>query len=58
MASDTTEMNFVLCESGDGQSTVVHLDHHLVPSGYLQREFPKHFELIEMFETRAQNRFG
>ncbi|WP_103308668.1 MULTISPECIES: hypothetical protein [unclassified Pseudomonas] len=28
MAGDETEMNVILCASGDGQSTSVHLDHH------------------------------
>lgn len=54
MAGDETEMNVMLCASGDGQSTAVHLDHHFVPSDWLKREFPKHFELIEMIEARAQ----
>lgn len=54
MAGDETEMNVMLCASGDGQSTAVHLDHHFVPSDWLKREFPKHLELIEMIEARAQ----
>jgi len=54
MAGDETEMNVTLCASGDGQSTAVHLDHHFVPSDWLKREFPKHFELIEIIEARAQ----
>ncbi|GFM80703.1 hypothetical protein PSCICN_13950 [Pseudomonas cichorii] len=54
MAGDDTEMNVTLCASGDGHSTAVHLDHHFVPSDWLKREFPKHFELIEMVEARAQ----
>jgi hypothetical protein len=54
MAGDETEMNVILCASGDGQSTAVHLDHHFVPSDWLKREFPKHLELIEMVESRAQ----
>lgn len=37
------------------QSTAVHLNHHFVPSDWLKREFPKHLELIEMIETRAQS---
>ncbi|MEE4148159.1 hypothetical protein [Pseudomonas viridiflava] len=54
MAGDETEMNVMLCASGDGQNTAVHLDQHFVPSDWLKREFPKHFELIEMIEARAQ----
>ena len=54
MAGDETEMDVMLCASGDGQSTAVHLDHHFVPSDWLKREFPKHLELIEMVERRAQ----
>lgn len=54
MAGDETEMNVMLCASDDGQSTAVHLDHHFVPSDWLKREFPKHLELIEMIEARAQ----
>ncbi|MDD2135550.1 hypothetical protein [Pseudomonas kurunegalensis] len=54
MAGDETELNVMLCASGDGQSTAVHLDHHFVPSNWLKREFPKHFELIEIVEARAQ----
>ncbi|MDP9712089.1 UNVERIFIED_ORG: hypothetical protein J2X80_004190 [Pseudomonas fluorescens] len=54
MAGDETEMNVMLCASGDGQSTAVHLDHHFVPSDWLKREFQKHLELIEMVERRAQ----
>ncbi|MDZ3994591.1 hypothetical protein PspTeo4_35200 [Pseudomonas sp. Teo4] len=44
----------MLCACDDGQSTAVHLDHHFVPSDWLKREFPKHLELIEMIEVRAQ----
>lgn len=54
MAGEETEMNVTLCASGGGQSTAMHLDHHFVPSDWLKREFPKHFELIEMIEARAQ----
>lgn len=54
MAGEETEMNVMLCASGDGQSAAVYLDHHFVPSDWLKREFPKHFELIEMIEARAQ----
>ncbi|MEB5934969.1 hypothetical protein MXL15_22505 [Pseudomonas mosselii] len=54
MAGNETEMNVMLCASGDGESTAVHLDHHFVPSDWLKHEFPKHFELIEMIEARAQ----
>lgn len=58
MAGDETEMNVMLCASSEGQSTAVHLDHHYVPSGWLKREFPKHFELIEMIEVFAWERVG
>ncbi|WAC45218.1 hypothetical protein OU997_03215 [Pseudomonas sp. SL4(2022)] len=54
MAGDDSELNVMLCASTDGQSTAVHLDHHFVPSNWLKREFPKHFELIEIIEARAQ----
>lgn len=54
MAGDETELNVMLCASGDGQSTATHLDHHFVPSDWLKREFPKYFELIEIIEARAQ----
>ncbi|CAM3356433.1 hypothetical protein BZK31_06095 [Pseudomonas floridensis] len=54
MAGEETEMNVTLCASGDGQSTAMHLDHHFVPSDWLKREFPKHFELIEMIQASAQ----
>lgn len=54
MAGDETEMNVVLCACGDGQGTAVHLEHHFVPSHWLKREFPKHSELIEIIEGRAQ----
>ncbi|PXX75019.1 hypothetical protein SAMN05660489_00895 [Pseudomonas sp. LAMO17WK12:I10] len=47
-------MNVMLCAYEDGQSTVVHLDYRFVPSDWLKREFPKHFELIEIVEARAQ----
>jgi len=30
------------------------MDHHFVPSDWLKRVFPKHFELIEIIEARAQ----
>lgn len=40
MAGDETEMNVMLCAFGDGQSTVVHLNHHFVPSDWLKRESP------------------
>ncbi len=58
MAGDETEMNVVLCASGDGQSTAVYLDHHFVPSDWLKSEFPKHLELIEMIEAHAQTAWG
>lgn len=54
MAGDETEMNVMLCACGDRQSTAVHLDHHFVPSDWLKREFPKHSELIDIIEARAQ----
>lgn len=54
MAGDDSELHVMLCASGDGQGTAVHLDHHFVPSDWLKREFPKHFELIEIIESRAQ----
>ncbi|WP_419737270.1 hypothetical protein [Pseudomonas sp. COR18] len=54
MAGDETELNVMFCACGDGQSTAAHLDHHFVPSDWLKREFPKHAELIEMIELRAQ----
>jgi hypothetical protein len=54
IAGDDTEMHVMLYASADGQITAVHLDHHFVPSGWLKREFSKHFELIEIIETRAQ----
>ncbi|KRV02459.1 Uncharacterised protein [Pseudomonas aeruginosa] len=54
MAGDDSELHVMLCASADGQSTTVHLDHHFVPSDWLKREFPKHFELIEIIESRAQ----
>lgn len=54
MAADETEANVMLCASGDGQSTAIHLDHHFVPSHWLKREFGKHAELIEMIEATAQ----
>lgn len=54
MAGEETEMNVMLCASGDGQSTAMYLDHHFVPSDWLKREFPKHLELIEMIEARGQ----
>lgn len=40
---------------GYGQSTAVHLDQHFVPSGWLEKEFPKHVELIEMIEGYARD---
>ena len=58
MAGDETEMNVMLCASGDGQCTAVHLDHHFVPSDWLKGEFPKHLELIEMIEARAKTAFS
>ncbi|KPW65687.1 Uncharacterized protein ALO82_02266 [Pseudomonas syringae pv. broussonetiae] len=58
MSGEETEMNVMLCACGDGQSTAVHLDHHFVPSDWLKREFPKHFELIEIIEARAQTALG
>ncbi|AZE51086.1 hypothetical protein C4K04_5438 [Pseudomonas chlororaphis] len=58
MAGDETEMDVMLCACGDGQSTAVHLDHHFVPSDWLKRAFPKHFELIEIVEARAQTVLG
>ncbi|MBV6013975.1 hypothetical protein KUT70_18855 [Pseudomonas aeruginosa] len=54
MAGDDSELNVMLCAAGEGQSTLVHLDHHFVPSSWLKREFPKHSELIEIIEARAQ----
>lgn len=54
MAGDETELNVMLCASGDGQSTSVHLDHHFVLSDWLKRMFPKHLELIEIIEARAK----
>ncbi len=54
MAGDDSELHVMLCASGDGQGTAVHLDHHFVPCDWLKREFPKHFELIEIIESRAQ----
>ena len=54
MAGDDSELNVMLCAAAEGQSTLVHLDHHFVPSGWLKREFPKHSELIEIIEARAQ----
>jgi len=54
MAGDDSEMHVMLCAAAEGQSTIVHLDHHFVPSGWLKREFPKHIELIEIIEARAQ----
>lgn len=54
MGGDDSELHVMLCASADGQRTTVHLDHHFVPSDWLKREFPKHFELIEIIETRAQ----
>ncbi len=54
MAGDDTEMHVMLCAAAEGQATAVHLDHHFVPSGWLKREFSKHFELIEIIEARAQ----
>lgn len=54
MAGDDTEMHVMLCAAAEGQVTAVHLDHHFVPIGWLKREFPKHFELIEIIDARAQ----
>lgn len=54
MAGDETEMNVMLCALADNQGTAVHLDHHFVPSDWLKNVFPKHSELIEMIEARAQ----
>jgi len=54
MAGDSPEDEVMLCAAGDGQSTALHLDHYFVPSAWLKREFPKHRELIELIEERAQ----
>lgn len=54
MAGDDSELHVMACAAADGQVTAVHLDHHFVPSAWLKREFPKHFELIEMIEARAE----
>jgi len=54
MAGDETEQNVMLCALGDKQGTAVYLDHHFVPSDWLKNEFPKHSELIEIIEARAQ----
>ncbi|RTT13490.1 hypothetical protein DY954_07590 [Pseudomonas aeruginosa] len=53
MAGDENELNVMLCAADDRQITAVHLEHHFVPSEWLKREFPKHFELIEIIEARA-----
>lgn len=58
MAGDETEMNVMLCACSDGQGTAVYLDHHFVPSVWLKNEFPKHSELIEIIEARAQTAFS
>jgi hypothetical protein len=54
MAGTDSELHVMLGAAGDGQPTVAHLDHYFVPSGWLKREFPKHEELIEIIEARAQ----
>lgn len=54
MAGDDEELHVMLCASADGQGSAVYLDHHFVPSAWLKREFPKHSELIEIIEARAQ----
>lgn len=54
MAGDSPEDEVMLCAAGDCQSTALHLDHYFVPSAWLKREFPKHRELIELIEERAQ----
>lgn len=54
MSGDDSEHLVMLCAAGDGQPTAVHLDHHFVPSEWLKQEFPKHSELIEILEARAQ----
>lgn len=54
MAGDESEMNVMLCAANEGQLTVLHLNHHFVPSGWLKTEFPKHRELIELIEADAK----
>ncbi|MDU8428602.1 hypothetical protein RYA99_09430 [Pseudomonas syringae pv. actinidifoliorum] len=58
MAGSETEVNVMLCALADRQRTATHLNHHFVPSDWLKNEFPKHFELIEIIETRAQTAFS
>ena len=58
MAGDETEMNVMLCACSDGQGTAVYLNHHFVPSVWLKNESPKHSELIEIIEARAQTAFS
>lgn len=54
MAGDETEMNVMLCALADTQGTALHLEHHFVPSDWLKNVYPKHSELIEIIEARAQ----
>lgn len=55
MAGTETEMNVMLCAMADRQATAVHLEHHFVPSYWLKSVFPKHSDLIEIIEARAQS---
>ena len=48
----------MLCACSDGQGTAVYLDQHFVPSVWLKNEIPKHSELIEIIEARAQTAFS
>lgn len=54
MAGDTAEHLVVVIAITDNQRVAEYLNHSFVPSGWLKRDFPKHRELIEIIETRAQ----
>lgn len=54
MAADTAAQLVVVLAITENQPVAEYLNHPFVPSDWLKRDFPKHRDLIEIIEARAQ----